>query len=174
MPEAPFTVGRRYRSWRSTRSILVERCREAAVRSTTVLSRSRSGRPRSRDQHEQSSRGAAPKIRSFCTTRRGLIDRCLPAARSRARSACASNSRHATHQRSGGQHMRAKRRVPITCRHSRWRKEPLRSDQRSGRARGAVSRRVLASWQGQFQGQFGPAQCFRNSKHAVYFAFLPR
>jgi hypothetical protein len=37
--------------------------------------------------------------------------------------------------------------------------------------RGAIPRAGYESWQGQFQGQFGPEQCSRNSKPVVYLAF---
>ena len=63
----------------------------------------------------------------------GSNNRCLPKARSRARSACASHLQCASGQRSGRRLMRVKRRAPISCRHGCRRKEPLHSDQRAGR-----------------------------------------
>lgn len=71
----------------------------------------------------------------------GCIDRRLPAARSHARSARASRPRRTTDQICGRWLMPAKRRAPSSCRHGCRRKEPLRSDHRSGCVRGAVPRR---------------------------------
>jgi hypothetical protein len=63
-------------------------------------------------------------------------------------------TQRASGQRSGRQHIRARRRPPITCRDRCRRKNPLRSDQRCERVRGRRVAPVPKGWQGQFQGQF--------------------
>ena len=104
----------------------------------------------------------------------GSTDRCVPPARSRARSARAWCPHAATEQRSGRQLMRAKRRTPITCRHTCWRKEPLRSDQRSVRSCGDVPWRVFRAGRDNFRDNLGQERCSRNSKPVVYLGFSPR
>jgi hypothetical protein len=81
----------------------------------------------------------------------GSIDRRLPAACSRVRSARASHHRCTTDQEYGRRLMRVRWRAPISCRHCCRRKEPLHSVCASGHARCAVPPRSLGAGRDNFR-----------------------
>ena len=76
--------------------------------------------------------------------------------------------------RRGHRLTRAKRRTPISCRHRCRRKEPLPSDQRSGRVDGRRSEPVFRAGRDNFRDNRRDSRWARKSRSRLYLAFSPR
>ena len=88
--------------------------------------------------------------------------------------ACVGCLQRASGQRSGRRLMRAKRRAPISCRHRCRRKEPLPSDQRSGRVERRRSAPIFRAGRDNFRDNRGDSRRARKSRSRLYLAFSPR
>jgi hypothetical protein len=104
----------------------------------------------------------------------GSKNRCFPKASSSAGSVCTSHLQRASGQRSGRRLMRVKRCAPISCPSRCPRKEPLHSDQRSGRVDRRGSTPILRAGRDNFRDNRAESRRGRNSRSRLYLAFSPR